>query len=130
MLSPHGEIAQRLKAVVDDLGGVTVAAKKLGMNSSEALSPYLSGRRIPGNKLRGRIREVCGEKTELHVMYGDTLERASKEHERRRGILEAAERHGYRDGQSLDGALIAYEKLKGIVLNDAQPGYKLKGKKT
>lgn len=51
------EIGDRLRDIADENGGPSAFAKMLGI-TPQILNDYLSGRRIPGNKMQDRLRTL------------------------------------------------------------------------
>ena len=57
IMSINKEIGNRLRDIADENGGPSAFAKMLGI-TPQLLNDYLSGRRIPGNKMQDRLRTL------------------------------------------------------------------------
>jgi len=127
------DIAKRIREVAEKFGGITAFAEKLGLPQPQ-LSQYTTGRRLPGNKFRERLRSAGVD--DFYVMYGtkeeidkkfavnvmDTLRNA---HPEKVQMLDVIEKHGITSAEQLEWILEA----RRMILNEPKPEYKAKGKK-
>ncbi len=129
------EVAKRLRELADKHGGVSAFAAELGMPQPR-MSQYVTGVMLPGNKMRGRIRELLGEDAEFYIMYGTREEIDAKSLDAilnmfkanfkdDYAIIEAAKKHGITSAEQLDWILEA----RHMILNEPKPEYKTKGRK-
>ncbi len=105
------------------MGGVTAAAAKFGVKP-QGLSPYMSGRRLPGNKMRKRLQQL-GFDDHL-LMYGP-VEETQKKFEKhtmqalrsafpeKAAMLDALEENKIRTADELQRILDAYNAMKSVM---------------
>lgn len=75
-MSDYGqEVANRLRALVDEAGGPKAFADRLG-TTDDMVQQYLRGKALPGNKMRQRMRDAGFD--DFWVMHGSKEEADAK----------------------------------------------------
>ena len=80
------EVGDRLREFATRFGGPTALAREIDI-SPQAITEYLSGRRVPGNKMQARLRELGCDTAWL--ITGQTTDDINREYEtwKRRTLL-------------------------------------------
>lgn len=130
------KVTSRLREVVEKHGGRTAFAKLIG-KSPQTLTDYLSGKTLPGTRLRSAMRKAGVD--EHYVMYGST-EEIEAEFSRNIGakfrglfpekaaMLDTLEEHKIRTAGELQRILVAYHAMKSMVSDTDRPNQKGKKK--
>ena len=100
------EIGNRLREIAEQNGGPSAFARLLEMTPQQ-LNNYLSGRRIPGNKMQARLRKLEIDTTWLIIGIHPDPERQRKEIEKE---IEGRKIITYLDSKGLD----TLEKVKDV----------------